>query len=189
MWCIPKVDDAFVRRMNDVLDLYAKPYDPGEPVICFDEKSKQLLADAGAGVPCAAGAPARRDYEYTRNGTRNIFIAVEPKGGYREATVTERRTKKDFALEIDRLAALPRYRRAAKIHFVLDNLNTHFEASAIATFGKKRAHTLLRRIVFHHTPLDLNRALPRVDCLRGFVLAIECNAEIGPGTCIIRREL
>ena len=67
--------------------------------------------------------------------------------------MTERRTKKDFALEIDRLAALPRYRRAAKIHFVLDNLNTHFEASAIATFGKKRAHTLLRRIVFHHTPL------------------------------------
>lgn len=138
--------------MEEILDLYAAPYRPHEPVICFDEKSKQLLKDIRTRVPCQEGVPAKRDYEYKRNGTRNIFIAVEPKGGYREATVTKRRTKQDFAQEIKRLAELPRYRSAAKIHFVLDNLNTHFESSFLETFGREHSGKLLRRLAFHYTP-------------------------------------
>lgn len=138
--------------MEDVLDLYAKPYDPNEPVLCFDEKSKQLLKDIRTRIPCKEGISAKRDYEYKRNGTKNIFIAVEPKGGYREATVTARRTTQDFAHEIERIVMLPRYLSAAKIHFVLDNLNTHFEPSLIKTFGQERAKELLGRIAFHHTP-------------------------------------
>lgn len=152
MWCIPKVDEMFIKRMEDVLTLYAKPYNPAEPVICFDEKSKQLLQDIRTRIHCKEGISAKRDYEYKRNGTRNIFIAVEPKGGYREAIITKRRTKKDFAHEIKRLAELPRYQQAKTIHLVLDNLNTHFEGSFIETFGKKESQYILDRLMFHYTP-------------------------------------
>lgn len=152
MWCIPKVDEIFIKRMEDVLTLYAKPYNPAEPVICFDEKSKQLLRDIRTRICCQEGISAKRDYEYKCNGTRNIFIAVEPKGGYREATVTKRRTKKDFAHEIKRLTELPRYQQAKTIHLVLDNLNTHFKGSFIETFGIRKANPILKRIKFHYTP-------------------------------------
>ena len=138
--------------MEDILDLYAKPYDAKEPVICFDEKSKQLLKDTRPIQQTKPGKPRRRDHEYERNGTRNIFMAVEPKGGRRETTVTKRRTKRDFAREITRIVNLPRYRAARRIHVVLDNLNTHFAASLIETFGRQKAKCLLRRIRFHYTP-------------------------------------
>jgi transposase len=94
----------------------------------------------------------KRDYEYKRNGTANLFLAVEPKGGNREVTVTERRTKTDFAREMRRIATLPRYRKAKKLHVVLDNLNTHFESSFYETFAKAEATHLLRRFRFHYTP-------------------------------------
>lgn len=152
MWCIPKVTPEFIERMEDVLALYEKPYNPREPVICFDEKSKQLLRHIRLMVPPEPGRLRRYDYEYKRNGTRNIFIAVEPKGGYREATVTNRRTKQDFAYEMKRIAKLPRYGIAKKIHIVLDNLNVHFEKSLSETFGEKQAQTIMSRIQFHYTP-------------------------------------
>jgi DDE superfamily endonuclease len=152
MWCIPKVTPEFIDRMENILDLYAKPYDPEEPMLCFDEKSKQLLQDTRAPLPMKSCIPVRRDYEYKRNGTRNIFITVEPKGGYREVAVTQRRQKPDFAKEITRIIALPRYRHAKKIHVVLDNLNTHFESSFIETFGKEEAVRITDRIAFHYTP-------------------------------------
>jgi transposase len=104
-------------------------------------------------APCQRGkTSAPRDYEYKRNGTRNIFLAVEPKGGWREATVTRQRTKKDFAEEIKRIIELPRYRHSKRIHVVLDNLNTHFEGSFTETFGTRSAPQILRRIKFHYTP-------------------------------------
>lgn len=152
MWCIPKVDGVFIERMEDILALYEKPYNPMEPVIGFDEKSKQLLKEIRAPLPLTAGMPLRRDYAYERNGTRNIFIAVEPKGGFRTTAITKHRKKLDFAREMERIIALPRYRTAAKLHIVLDNLNTHFETSFIETFGKRKARKLMRRIRFHYTP-------------------------------------
>ena len=152
MWCIPKVTPEFVERMEDVLDLYARPYDRNEPVICFDEKSKELRGDARAAAPTKEGRVRRRDYEYVRNGTANVFMAVEPKGGYRRASATARRTRADFAHEIRRIIRLPRYRRAKAVHVVLDNLNTHDERSLAETFGKEEAAAIMGRIRFHHTP-------------------------------------
>jgi hypothetical protein len=137
--------------MEHLLKLYKKPYDPKEPVICADEKSKQLLAHTRTGLPLKEGKPARVDYEYKRKGTRNLFVAVEPKGGYRNVQVTKRRTKQDFAWFVYRLLT-GHYRLAKKLHLVLDNLNTHFKESFIVTFGEKKATELLKRIEFHYTP-------------------------------------
>ena len=126
MWCIPDVNEEFIERMEHILALYAKPYDPKEPLVCFDEKSKQLLKDTRPVKHTREGHVRQRDYAYERNGTKNIFMTVEPKGGWREVTVTARRTKVDFAHEVKRIAELPRYTHARHIHIVLDNLNTHF---------------------------------------------------------------
>lgn len=152
MWCIPTITPEFIKRMEDVVDLYAKPYNKREPVLCFDEKSKELRSDTRTGVRTRAGALRRRDYEYRRNGTMNIFLTVEPKGGYRSVRATTRRTRTDFALELQRVSHLPRYKKAKLIHIVLDNLNTHNEKSCVETFGKKEAARMLNRIQFHYTP-------------------------------------
>lgn len=152
MWCVPTLTSEYIERMEDILMLYAKPYDPKEPVLCTDEKSKQLIRDTRPMQETNAGRPRRRDYEYKRNGTRNIFVTVEPKGGYRKATVTKQRRKADFATEIQRILRLPRYKKARTIHLVLDNLNTHFERSFHETFGHAVADRLLERIQLHHTP-------------------------------------
>jgi transposase len=152
MWCVPTLTPEFIERMESLLSLYGKPYDPREPVICFDEKSKELRADSRPVIHTKERTPRKRDYEYVRNGTDNIFLAVEPKGGRREAKVTKRRTRTDFATEIKRIVELPCYRKTKKIHIVLDNLNTHFEKSFFETFPKEVARRLLRRIRFHYTP-------------------------------------
>ena len=152
MWCVPELNDEFIARMEHICELYARRYNPQEPVICFDEKSKQLLADTRSPVPAKTGIPSKRDYEYKRNGTRNIFLAVEPLGGWRQAVVTRHRAKKDFAKEICRIAGATHFKNAKQIHLVMDNLNTHFEGSLIETFGKKKAKAILKRLVFHHTP-------------------------------------
>jgi hypothetical protein len=152
MWCIPNITPEYIERMEDVLTLYAKPYDPKEPVLCSDEKSKQLLGETRPTQNTKAGKVKRNDYEYTRNGTRNLFVTIEPQGGHREVRVTKRRTKKDFAKEIKRVINLPRYQEAKKIHFVLDNLNTHFEKSFLETFGERETRGILSRIQFHYTP-------------------------------------
>lgn len=152
MWCIPKLTPEFIERMENLLELYGKPYDPLEPVLCFDEKSKQLLKDTRALQNTKEGKPRRRDYEYERSGTRNIFVTVEPKGGHREVAVTKRRKKPDFAKEIRRIALLPRYESAKTIHVVLDNLNTHFEKSLTETFGAEETKRIMDRVTFHYTP-------------------------------------
>lgn len=151
MWVIPKLDGEFISRMEEILDLYAKPRNPQEPVICFDEKSKQLLEDTRVPLPQQLGKPLKRDYAYKRNGTCNIFLCVEPRGGHREVIVTKRRTKQDFAKEIYRLVKNV-YRHTKRIHLVLDNLNTHFWKSFEQTLGKKETELLQKRICFHYTP-------------------------------------
>lgn len=152
MWCIGKITKEYRTRMYDLLNLYAKPYNPRYPVVCMDEKSKQLLAHSRPAIGTKQGSARKEDYEYKRNGTRNIFLTVEPKAGYRTVRVTDRRTREDFAKEMKRVIRLPRYKNARTIHIVLDNLNTHFEKSFVETFGKQKARKILSRITFHHTP-------------------------------------
>lgn len=152
MWCVPTLTPEFIERMERLLDLYEKPYDRKEPVLCFDEKSKQLLKDTRQAKNTKPGKPRRQDYEYERNGTRNIFVTVEPKGGYRTVAVTRHRKRPDFAKEMKRIIELPRYKNTIKIHIVLDNLNTHFEKSFIETFGEKETARIMSRIQFHYTP-------------------------------------
>jgi len=138
--------------MEGVLALYARPYDPREPVLCFDEKSKELRQETRKVQRTKHGTPRRRDYEYKRNGTANIFLTVEPKGGYRTTRVTKRRTRPDFARELRRIVALSCYQKARKLHIVLDNLNTHTEQSLIGTFGEEETARIMRKVEFHHTP-------------------------------------
>lgn len=139
-----------------MLTLYRRPYDPGRPAVCFDEKSLQLLADP-AHRPTRRVRPRhpqRRDYEYVRHGTRNIFLWVEPQVGSRHTLVTLRRTKEDFAKAmrylVDVLYPAP---RVEQIDLVTDNLNTHTPDTLIEIFGKPEADHILSRVVFHYTPL------------------------------------
>ena len=151
MWCIPEITPAYERKMMDVLAVYERPYDALNPVLCFDEKSVPLRGTTRDPQPMRPGKIARHDSEYTREGTANVFIAVEPRGHHREATVTARRTKGDFAREMKRLADEV-YSKTEKIVAVLDNLNTHFENSFYDTFPPEEATRLIARFEFHHTP-------------------------------------
>jgi hypothetical protein len=137
--------------MYRLLDLYHKPYNPELPVVCFDEKSKQLLEDSRLAIPMSAGHVKKYDYEYRRNGTCNIFVAVEPKAGNHFIKVTDQRTRKDFAIFMKWLIT-EKYAKAKKIMMVLDNLNTHFKKSFYETFSKKECAMLLKKIKFIYTP-------------------------------------
>jgi hypothetical protein len=148
MWCIGKMTPEYVERMHDLLDLYAEPYDPRRPVIDLDEKSKQLLGHTKEPLRRKI---VREDYHYKRNGTRNIFLAVEPKGGRRYTEVTKRRTKQDFARFVRRLVD-EFYPETETIRLVMDNLNTHNESSFYKTFSKKEAERVLKKLEFHYTP-------------------------------------
>lgn len=151
MWCIGVLTEQYRHRMYDLLDLYARPYREHEPVICIDEKSKQLLREARAPLPIKPGAPVKYDYEYVREGTCNVFVAVEPKGKRRVIQITQRRTKPEFVAFVRHLLERT-YASARKIHLVLDNLNTHFRASFEDVLGRVAAAALLRRVEFHYTP-------------------------------------
>lgn len=150
MWCVGKITAEYRERMYALCDLYARPYNAQEPVVCLDEKSKQLLKQTRAEIPARPGRNAKEDYEYRRAGTRNIFVAVEPKAGRREVSVTARRTKADFVGFVRSLLQ-GAYSGAKKVHLVLDNLNTHFRSSFEAILGAE-AESLLQRIEFHYTP-------------------------------------
>jgi len=137
--------------MYRLLDLYEKDYDKLYPVVCMDEKSKQLIEDVRGVLPLKPGSTAKYDYEYRRNGTRNIFVAVEPLGGRRKIKVTDSRTKKDFAYFIKELVEHD-YKEAKMIRLVLDNLNTHFLSSFYETFSMRISKRILSKIEFYYTP-------------------------------------
>jgi len=119
MWCIPPDKDAaFVCAMEDVLEVYHRPYDESRPVVCFDEKSKQHVAETVTPIPARPGEPERCDYEYSRNGTANIFMRVEPLRGWCHVDVTTRRTKVDFARQVRDLVDV-HYPRAERITLVI----------------------------------------------------------------------
>lgn len=151
MWCIGALTEEYRQRMYDVLELYARPYRENEPVICIDEKSKQLIRDSRAPLSMKPGVPAKYDYEYVREGTCNVFVAVEPKGGRRVLEVTERRTTLEFVGFVRNLLERT-YASARKVHLVLDNLNTHFRSCFEEVLGRSAARALLRRVQFHYTP-------------------------------------
>jgi hypothetical protein len=134
--------------MEDVLDVYHRPYDAQRPLVCLDESSKQLVGEAVQPVPAKPGQPARFDYEYVRNGTANLFMISEPLLGWRAVQVTERRTAKDFA-EVVRWLVEDIHPDAERVVLVLDNLNTHTPASLYEAFAPERARRIIDRLEIH----------------------------------------
>lgn len=151
MWCIETIDSEYRKRMYDVLSLYEEDYDPKRPIICLDEKPKQLIEDKRKPIPMKLGSPEKYDYEYIRNGTANIFVAVEFKAGKRVTQVTESRTMVDFAQFMKDLV-IEEYSKAEVIRLVTDNLNIHKEKSFYETFSEEEAKKILEKIEFHYTP-------------------------------------
>jgi transposase len=145
------VSAEFVAAMEDVLDLYEEPYDPRRPKVNFDETSKQLSMEIRQPLPTKPGQPARYDYEYARNGTRNLFMFTEPQAGWRHIAVTEHRTMEDVAHQMQWLVD-EWYPEAEVIRVVMDNLNTHKPASLYEAFEPAEARRLLKRLAFHYTP-------------------------------------
>ena len=172
--------------MEDVLDVYQRPYDPQCPVVCLDEKSKQLVDHVRAPLLGQRGQAGREDYEYRRHGTVNVFVAFEPLADWRTLQVTARRTKRDWAVFVRELLD-GRYRQARKVVLVLDNLNTHSPGSLYEAFEPAEAKRLADRLEIHHTPKHgswlnmaeieisaLARQLPkRVDSASTFVEACQ----------------
>jgi hypothetical protein len=151
-WVLPPEHNAdFVCAMEDVLEVYQRPYDPLRPQVCFDESSKQLVGEVTPGTLPQPGQPAREDYEYVRNGTANLFMFSEPLQGKRETQVTEHRTKLDFAHAIRDLVDV-QYPQAERIVLVMDNLNTHKPASLYEAFPPDEARRLIGKLEIHYTP-------------------------------------
>ncbi len=152
MWVIPtKADPDYVFHMEDVLDVYQRPYDPQRPLICMDETSKQLLGEIRHPLPMVPGQAARYDAEYVRKGVANLFLFSDPLTGRRYVQVTEQRTKQGWALTMRELMNTM-YRDAERIVLIMDNLNTHPPASFYATFPPAEAKRLTDRLEIHYTP-------------------------------------
>lgn len=151
-WVIPPAADAeFVAQMEEVLDIYANPYDPGCPVICMDEQPVQLHRETRTPLPATAQHGKRVDYEYERAGVASIFMMTEPLAGWREVSVRPRRTKIDWAIEMAQLLE-GRYADCEQVVLVCDQLNTHTKGAFYEAFEPERARQLVRRIRFCHTP-------------------------------------
>ena len=150
MWCVAKLDKEYIQRMEDVLALYEKPYDPNYPVVCLDEKPVQLLSEPYKTIPGKPGRVSRRDHEYKREGVVNAFCGVEPKTG--KVVVRPTRNRKSNAFAKFFRAVLKKYGHAKKVHIVLDNLNTHKEKSLTDALGEKLGKRLWKRAVIHYTP-------------------------------------
>lgn len=152
MWCIPpKANSSFVCAMEDVLTVYKREYNPDMPVVCMDETSKQLIKETRLAISAKPDKLARYDYEYERNGTCSLFMFYDPFGGKRFVSVTDRRTKIDWATQIKDLLDI-RYPDTKKVILVMDNLNTHTGASLYEAFEPQEARRLLDRLEIHYTP-------------------------------------
>ena len=171
--------------MEDVLDRYESPYDPAYPVVCFDESPKPLISEVRVPIPPQLGTPARQDTEYRRQGVRDLMMIGEPKRGWREGLMTERRTKIDFAQCMKHLVSL--YPEATLIRVVLDHLNTHKTASLHEAFPPEEARAIARTIEFHYTPKQgswLNMAE-----IERAVLSNMCLSQRIPDEQTLRREV
>jgi len=154
--------------MEKVLDIYKRPYDPCRPVVCMDESPKQLIGEARVPIPASKGQPARHDFEYVRHGVCNIFLACEPLSGKRMVTITERKTKRDWAIFLEEIAE--HYKETEKITLVMDNLNTHEPGALYESFPPEKAKALWDRFEFVYTPKHgswLNMAEIELNVLTG----------------------
>jgi hypothetical protein len=154
--------------MEMVLDVYKRPFNPTNPVVCMDESPKQMIGETKVPIPASPGQPAKHDYEYKRNGVCNIFMACEPLAGKRIVKITERKTKKDWACFIDEIAM--QYESAEKITLVMDNLNTHMPGSFYEAFLPEKAKALWDKFEFVYTPKHgswLNMAEIELNVLTG----------------------
>jgi len=150
MWCVAELDEDYIRQMEDVLALYEKPYRKAEPVVCLDEKPVSLHADVRPASPARPGRVAKRDHEYRRCGTANLFAVMEPKAGRHFNRATPNRSAAQFAMLIRDLVAA--YPFARKIHLVMDNLNIHCRNSLTDHFGHQEGAYLWSRLRVHYTP-------------------------------------
>jgi transposase len=151
MWCVPELTPEYIKRMEDVLDLYAKPLNPKEPVVCLDESPIQLLEDARECIAAKKpGEILKRDSEYVRHGTANVFAIVEPKAGKHLTTITKNRKGPKFAQMLEKIGEA--YPEAETIHLVMDNLSTHGKKPLLVFFGEKRGMELWDRFTPHFTP-------------------------------------
>jgi len=150
-WILPSVSAEFVFRMEDVLDLYAEPYDPARPVVGFDESPKQLIGEVLQPIPVQPGQVARYDSHYKRNGTRNLFIFFHPLGGWRHVKITEHRKTEDYAQCMKDLVDI-HFPDAEVIRVVQDNLNTHTPWALYEVFAPEEAKRILDHLEFHYTP-------------------------------------
>ena len=150
MWCVAELNDEYIAKMEDVLRVYERPYNPSEPVVCLDEKPVTLRADVRPILPAKAGRQVRRDNEYQRRGTANVFCAVEPKAGRHFTYPTVDRSAVEFAQVAFDLAI--QYPAAETIHLVLDNLNIHRRKSLTDLLGEKVGGEVWDRFTVHHTP-------------------------------------
>jgi len=151
-WVIPPEADAeFVAHMEDVLDVYSRPYDANIPVLCMDEQPVQLVEEVQRPIEATKTHPRRVDYEYKRAGVANIFMFAEPLAGWRTVAVRDRKTKVDWAIEMANLLE-GRYADCEKVLVVCDNLNTHTPGAFYEVFEPARARSLVRRLEFHYTP-------------------------------------
>ena len=189
----PQANAEFVAAMENVLDVYRRPYDASRPLVCMDETPRQLIGQMRVPVPAKPGQPAREDYEYERLGVCNVFMACEPLAGRRITQVTERKTKTDWAYFIDDIAK--NYPEAERITLVMDNLNTHTPASLYETFAPDKAKALWDRFEFVYTPkhgswlnmaeIELNvligqcldRRIDSIDTLRSEVAAWQAHRD------------
>jgi hypothetical protein len=150
MWCVAEVNEAYLERMEEVLEIYEKAYNPLEPVVCLDEKPVVLHRDLRPPTQAQPQQPAKRDHEYKRCGTANVFCAVEPLAGRHFTWPTPNRSGRQFAKMLQRIDKA--YPNARTIHLVLDNLSTHARSSLVGYFGLLRADELWNRFTIHYTP-------------------------------------
>jgi transposase len=150
MWVVAELDDDYIAKMEDVLEIYERPYDPQQPVICLDEKSVTLHADVRPTTPAEPGRETRRDHEYKRCGTANVFCAVEPKAGRHFSFATPDRSGFEFAQVAVALAIA--YPDAKTIHLIVDNLNIHRRKALAHVFGSEMAAEVWDRFTVHYTP-------------------------------------
>jgi len=150
MWVVADLDEDYITKMEDVLEVYERPYDQQEPVVCLDEKPITLHADVRPASPAAPGREARRDNEYQRCGTANVFCAVEPKAGRHFTFPTPDRSGSEFAQVAVNLAL--EYPEAKTIHLVMDNLNIHRRKALADVFGAEMAAQVWDRFTVHYTP-------------------------------------
>ena len=152
MWCIPpKQSGEFVYHMEDVLDVYMRPYDARRPVVCLDETSVQLVAETRTPLPMAPGQPTRYDYEYERHGVASVFMITEPLRGWREVVVGDHRTAIDFAHVVKHLVDV-HFRDVEQVVLVMDHLNIHTPGSLYEAFPPAEAKRLANTLEIHHTP-------------------------------------